>query len=1052
MRIYQKHKKTLITSIVSLCCVFALALGLILGLCDFSPKASSVEPANTDTQSATQPTNTSYYWDEAHVAGLVTLNFDWSGPDGLGDGSEEHPWIISSAADLAGLSYVIYKNNVSKYTNFLTDSNGTVSSTASNNKYYFLGKYFKQTTDIDLKAYWWQPIGIAYDRSGTSTPRYFSGNYDGTSHTVSGVFTQDDYGATYYYKGLFGYINGKSETELSVICNLGIKNSIVKGNKYVGGIVGYANLASISKCYNYSQISITSNGGEDFGGIVGYASFSTLSDCYNNGVISSTGSYTSKKGGIVGYIDNATITRCYNLANLTQDSIGVTGGIAGYCAATTITECYNLGDIIGGSDTGGIVGILYMAANRGTNIFNCYNAGAIKGSEYTGGILGEINSRSSGYYCYIYNVFNIGSVSADKDYVGGISGYWEGYIYNVFNVGAVSSASATYIGGIAGAIDSINEGQGLYFGGQCTLENGCYGSRSSKIIKITNLNTTAYAKGKDWFVNNSNWYHRTFQGAIMYPYPWDFDTVWEFRDGENDGYPVLQPPKAPTWLDFADTSYETDGMGDGSESRPYIIDTPEKLAGMASRTTKGENQYEGKHFLQTANIDLAGYDWVPIGTSNGGTSMFKGIFDGGNFTIKNMNVTHASGDFLGLFGSIIGSTIKNISLRNSTVISETAGSNVASSVGSVVGLFDTGSLIENCHSNAIVKGFSTVGGIGGFAWRAGVKNCSFSGQVENTGESENYGGIVGKAYGVQSVIENCEFAGNVKGYNGVGGIVGFFESDSNTEQTGRMIKNCNSSGRIEGSYYVGGIVAKATSNRIIDCSSSANIVATGNAAGTSGGSAGGIVCILANGAEATNCFFSGNIKGIAVGGIAFSVPAGATVKNCYVTDASITGTIIAAGLAGAVVGTVENCLVSAVIEFNGVNNNNQVGGIVANCNGTISNVLAKVEIYFNGTTTTSVGAIAGRITATGKITNSSVIGGCNVDINSFYGTCVTGGVLTNSYAIMNLKKEYTGTDFSGFGLVEGMNNGLPMQRELFFMAEFAPEIDVTSYFADWVAV
>ena len=73
--------------------VFALSLGLVFGMLDFSSKA---KPDKLD--SATAPTN-STYWHE----NPSSLDFVWSG-----SGTEDDPWLISSAAELAAVSYNIY--------------------------------------------------------------------------------------------------------------------------------------------------------------------------------------------------------------------------------------------------------------------------------------------------------------------------------------------------------------------------------------------------------------------------------------------------------------------------------------------------------------------------------------------------------------------------------------------------------------------------------------------------------------------------------------------------------------------------------------------------------------------------------------------------------------------------------------------------------------------------------------------------------------------------------------------------------------------------------
>ena len=49
-------------------------------------------------------------------------------------------------------------------------------------------------------------------------------------------------------------------------------------------------------------------------------------------------------------------------------------------------------------------------------------------------------------------------------------------------------------------------------------------------------------------------------------------------------------------------------------------------------------------------------------------------------------------------------------------------------------------------------------------------------------------------------------------------------------------------------------------------------------------------------------------------------------------------------------------------------------------------------------------------------------------------------------------KQYSSGDFAGFGIVDGLNDGYPVQKELFWAAEFAPALDVASYFAGWTKI
>ena len=57
--------------------------------------------------------------------------------------------------------------------------------------------------------------------------------------------------------------------------------------------------------------------------------------------------------------------------------------------------------------------------------------------------------------------------------------------------------------------------------------------------------------------------------------------------------------------------------GNGSESRPYIIDNVKRLQDFAAAVNAGEN-YAGKYIALAANLDLSDIAWTPIGTADHG--------------------------------------------------------------------------------------------------------------------------------------------------------------------------------------------------------------------------------------------------------------------------------------------------------------------------------------------------------------------------------------------------------------------------------------------------
>ena len=97
-------------------------------------------------------------------------------------------------------------------------------------------------------------------------------------------------------------------------------------------------------------------------------------------------------------------------------------------------------------------------------------------------------------------------------------------------------------------------------------------------------------------------------------------------------------------------------LGDGTAGNPYQIRTATQLAALAT-CVNGGNDCASKYYIQTADIDLAGYaNWTPIGTSS---TPFSGNYNGNGFQIRNLNI---SGLVVraGLFGACSGATLSNI--------------------------------------------------------------------------------------------------------------------------------------------------------------------------------------------------------------------------------------------------------------------------------------------------------------------------------------------------------------------------------------------------------
>lgn len=124
--------------------------------------------------------------------------------------------------------------------------------------------------------------------------------------------------------------------------------------------------------------------------------------------------------------------------------------------------------------------------------------------------------------------------------------------------------------------------------------------------------------------------------------------------------------------------------GDGSKTNPYEIATAKQLAKLARDVNNGNTPqaFLGKYFKLTADIDLSGGIWMPIGKyynyGNVNNRLFFGKFDGNGHVIKNMHIQWEDADdnaksVWGLFSTLQGesstnlTTVTNLIIENATV-------------------------------------------------------------------------------------------------------------------------------------------------------------------------------------------------------------------------------------------------------------------------------------------------------------------------------------------------------------------------------------------------
>ena len=92
---------------------------------------------------------------------------------------------------------------------------------------------------------------------------------------------------------------------------------------------------------------------------------------------------------------------------------------------------------------------------------------------------------------------------------------------------------------------------------------------------------------------------------------------------------------------------ETDGYK--LVDKTYTVTTADGLLAVAAAINSGNSDY---NVVLAAAIDMAGKTWTPIGIKD--SAPYKGIFDGANFTIKNLTNVTTAGAGNGLIGAADG--------------------------------------------------------------------------------------------------------------------------------------------------------------------------------------------------------------------------------------------------------------------------------------------------------------------------------------------------------------------------------------------------------------
>ena len=250
--------------------------------------------------------------------------------------------------------------------------------------------------------------------------------------------------------------------------------------------------------------------------------------------------------------------------------------------------------------------------------------------------------------------------------------------------------------------------------------------------------------------------------------------------------------------------------GDGKVENPYIITKAEELAWFRDAVNDGNYEICAKIADNVEVIDLKDFchaadasqnlkelSWEPIGNSDWS---YVGTFDGNGKTITNLYI-NATQAYMGLFGRIYKSTIKNLTFENANV------TNTENDIGILAGYAGNGNTLQNIKIS---------------------NTCQIKGGNDFTGGIAGY--LDGNAY-------NCVNYATVQGTEDVGGLVGYFESGT--------IKDCANYGDITGTSNVGNLIGNAYTCNLN------NVLGTGNVTATNTKPGGILVGIIENSSGST---------------------------------------------------------------------------------------------------------------------------------------------------------------------------------------------------------
>jgi len=551
----------------------------------------------------------------------------------------------------------------------------------------------------------------------------FRGKLDGLGHTVSRLSinrpTQDGI-------GLIGYARGAQ------IRNIGLLEANIRGNNFVGALVGRNLVSRIQNAYSTGAVS----GYVEVGGLVGNNSGS-INNAYSTAAVSGGGSV----GGLVGN-NGVSIHNAYATGKVSgQERVG---GLVGNNNGS-INNAYATGSVSGNDSVGGLVG------NNQGNLGQVYATGQVTGATQTGGLIGyHITGTVENAY---WNIETTGQKDS-----------WNGGNCNTNNYCGLTTAEMFQKNNMKGfdfkeVWGNAKDQTTPYLLG--LNDNQVFNKNDLPVGAITATNRPALYTAIQNIQQLQNM-QSNLAGNYAVVNHIDATETKDWNDGQGFN---------PIGDNFDQFNGKLDGLGH-TVSKLYIHRLGQDSIGFI--------RFAGEQ-AQIANIGLLDVDISGDGPAGGLVGVNQGSIHNA-YTTGSVSGGNSVGGLVGFntTSGMINNAYSTASVAGQVGVGGLVGANRGSmdkayATGTVSGDIYVGGLagrnvkgiIQNAYATASVSGNDLVGGLVGRNNNgASIHNAYSTGAVSG---KNNIGGLVGLNNGE---INNAYATGGVLGNDAVGGLVG----------------------------------------------------------------------------------------------------------------------------------------------------------------------------------------------------------------------------------------------------------------------------------------